>query len=115
MIEINVDVLVALLTAVLLLGMVLGIALHIHGSRWVARTMDRYLVPIGLHQLPHRVRDIVKHMRAHPVPVPVPMHTHYNVRYKGAHHGMLQLPADECPCQEMSEESPFPPGPGVYR
>jgi hypothetical protein len=67
--------LILLLTGVLLLGVLLGVALHIHGGTWVARTMDRYLVPIT-----------------------APMHTHYNVSYHGTHYGMLQLPADQCPC-----------------
>ncbi len=97
------------LFAVLLLGVLLGVALAVHGGAWVARTLDRVLVPIPMSHLTHRVRAIVKRIRAHPVP----MHTHTNIRYKGVLHGYLQLPAQACPCgKEQDEENPYPPGPG---
>lgn len=94
-------------TAVLLLGMLLGVALSVQVGPRIACLFDRWFIPTGLHQLTYPERAAVKQARA----VPVPMHTHTNVRYKGVLHGYLHLPASECPC----ENNPFPPRSGAYQ
>jgi len=102
-----------ILVAVLLLGMILGVNLHYHGGAWIARTMDRHLVPITMRQLTLPLRKMVREARAQSLP----LHTHINVVHKGVSYGMLQLPAAECMREGICriDRNPFPPGPGLYR
>ncbi len=58
-----------MLTAVLLLGMVLGVALSDKVGSWVARTFDRLCAPIPLRQLKHPVRAAIKEARGQSLPL----------------------------------------------
>lgn len=76
---------------VILISLLLGALTHAMVSGAVARWFSNLGEVVSLSSLPRKVRHALRSS-----PQSLPLHTHYNVRYKGALCGFLQLPAAEC-------------------